>query len=373
MNEQDLIILPDEIKPADGRFGSGPSKVPVEHLQSLANTGDSLMGTSHRRPTVKGMVARIRSGLRDLFELPSDYEVVIGNGGATLFWDAAVFSLIDRRSEHLVFGEFSAKFAKAASACPHLSGIREIRSDYGDCPDPIADENVDVYALTHNETSTGVMAPISRPSENGLVLVDATSAAGTVQVDASVYDAYYFSPQKAFAADGGIYVAFLSPAAIERIAKLTSSRYVPAMLDLQIAVDNSRADQTYNTPALATLYLMERQIEWLLSSGGLAFSEKRTRDSANAIYGWAERSEYAQPFVTRPELRSNATATIDFSDQIDAQLVAKTLRANGIVDVEPYRKLGRNQLRVALFPAIDPSDIEALTACIDYIVERISA
>ena len=368
----DHLTIPDDLLPSDGRFGSGPSKVPVPTLEALADSSTSIMGTSHRRPAVKNLVGTVRSRLKDLFNLPDGYEVLLSNGGATLFWDAAAFSLINAKSEHLVFGEFSSKFASAAKKAPHLSGVVEVNADYGSCPDLVEDPSVDLYALTHNETSTGVMAPLSRPAGDALVAVDATSAAGTVMVDPSVFDVYYFSPQKAFASDGGIWFGLFSPAAIARVEEIKASgRYMPSSLDLSIAVQNSRENQTYNTPALATLFLMNETLAWMELHGGLEFTSKRCAASAATIYGWAERSAFATPYVTDPKLRSQAVATIDFAEQVDAEQVAKTLRANGIVDTEPYRKLGRNQLRIALFPAIDPTDIEALTACIDYVVERL--
>ncbi|MCL6538579.1 MAG: phosphoserine transaminase [Acidothermus sp.] len=376
MTDAPEIHIPANLKPRDGRFGSGPSKVRPEALAGLAATGTGYLGTSHRRPGVKNVVARIRRGLRDLFSLPEDYEVVLGNGGATAFWDIATFNLIRSRSQHLSFGEFSSKFAAAAKAAPFLDEPTILESEPGTHPWPRAEAGVDAYAFTHNETSTGVMMPIRRvdgADDGALVLVDATSAAGGLPIDIRETDVYYFSPQKCFAADGGLWIAILSPNALERVAQIRASgRWIPTFLDLTTAIDNSRQDQTYNTPALATLWLLADQIEWMNANGGLPFATGRTADSAQRLYTWAEKSEYATPFVADPEQRSHVVGTIDFDASIDATAVAKTLRANGIVDTEPYRKLGRNQLRIALFPAIDPDDVEALTACVDYVVARLS-
>lgn len=372
MSANSSITLPSEILPSDGRFGSGPSKIPTFFLDGLAETQDTLLGTSHRRPAVKDLVRVIRERMSELFKLPDGYEVVLGNGGATLFWDMAVHSLIRSSSEHLVFGEFSSKFAAAARQAPFIDSVKEVKAEYGSCPTLEEVEGIDTYALTHNETSTGVLAPLQRPqSPDALVLVDATSAAGAVPVDPSVFDAYYFSPQKAFASEGGLWIALLSPQAISRAVETVAlGRYIPTMLDLSVAIDNSRENQTYNTPAIATLYLINAQLEWLLSHGGLSYAAKRSADSATILYQWADSSAYAQPFVSDPALRSPVIGTIDFDDSVDAKAVAATLRANGIVDTEPYRKLGRNQLRIALFPSINPDDVEALTQCIDFIVGR---
>ncbi len=371
----DTIIIPDHLRPADGRFGAGPSKVRVEALHALAATGDSLLGTSHRQAPVKDLVGRVRAGISSLFDLPDGYEVVLGNGGATAFWDVATFGLIRERSQHLVFGEFSSKFATAAAAAPFLGEPTTISSDPGGRPSPQAEAGVDVYAWAHNETSTGVMAPVRRvegADEDALVLIDATSAAGGLPVDISQVDAYYFAPQKNFSSDGGLYVAVLSPAALERAAQIAASgRWVPAFLDLPTAIDNSTKNQTYNTPSVATLFLLGEQLDWLNSQGGLDFAVSRTSDSSNRLYTWAEKTSYTTPYVAEPDDRSLVIGTIDLDDAIDAAAVAKTLRANGIVDTEPYRKLGRNQLRIAMFPAIDPADVEALTACIDHVVERL--
>lgn len=369
------IVIPADLRPGDGRFGSGPSKVRPEALAGLAATGRSYLGTSHRQPGVRSVVGRIRSGLRELFALPAGHEVVLGNGGATAFWDIATFGLIRERSQHLSFGEFSAKFAAAAKRAPFLGEPTVIASEPGTHPQPRAEAGIDAYALTHNETSTGVAMPIRRVAgadPDALVLVDATSGAGGLPVAAAEFDAYYFAPQKCFAADGGLWVALLSPAALARIEQIAAAgRWVPASYDLSIALTNSRQDQTYNTPALATLFLLADQLEWLNDRGGLNWATARTADSADRLYTWAEKMSYASPFVADPAQRSNVVGTIDFTDAVDAAAVAKVLRANGIVDTEPYRKLGRNQLRIGMFPAVEPADVEALTACIDYVVERL--
>ncbi len=370
------VNIPKDLLPADGRFGAGPSKVRPAQLEALVATGRSYLGTSHRQAPVRDQVGRLRSGLGELFSLPEGYEVLLGNGGATEFWDIATFGLITQKSQHLSFGEFSSKFASAAKAAPFLDDPSVVQSDPGTHPLPVAEAGVDLYALTHNETSTGVMMPIARvegADEGALVAVDATSGAGGLPVDASQFDVYYFSPQKSFASDGGLWLALMSPAAIERIAAVKASgRWVPASYDLSIALDNSRLDQTYNTPALATVFLMAEQVDWLNGHGGLEWAVSRTRQSSDVLYGWADKSPVATPFVTDPAMRSQVIGTIDFDDSVDAAAVAKVLRANGIVDTEPYRKLGRNQLRIAMFPAIEPSDVAALTACIDHVVERLS-
>ncbi|HEY8305043.1 MAG TPA: phosphoserine transaminase [Solirubrobacteraceae bacterium] len=379
------LVIPDRLKPADGRFGCGPSKVRPEAIAGLARDGAALMGTSHRQAPVKGLVGEIRAGLRELFSAPEGYEVLLGNGGATAFWDAASFGLIERRSLHLSFGEFSQKFATVASDAPFLGDPVVVKAEPGSAPAPeeleaaldgIDGDQVDVVAWAHNETSTGVMTPVLRPKGAGesLVLIDATSAAGGLPVDLAQADAYYFAPQKAFAADGGLWLALLSPAARERIAKIAATaRFTPAFLSLPVALENSLKDQTYNTPALASLFLLAEQIRWMLELGGLDACVARTRESSSHLYQWAERSPLATPFVTAPADRSLVVGTIDFDDAIDAKLLACTLRANSIVDVEPYRKLGRNQLRIGMFPAVDPSDMQALTACIDWVVERIAS
>ncbi|WP_165986278.1 phosphoserine transaminase [Streptomyces sp. YIM 98790] len=369
------IQIPADIKPADGRFGSGPSKVRTEALSALAGTGASLLGTSHRQAPVKNLVGRVRQGLSELFSLPEGYEVVLGNGGTTAFWDIATHGLIARRSQHLSFGEFSAKFAKAAKLAPWLEEPTVIASEPGSVPQPRAEAGVDAYAFTHNETSTGAAAVLQRvpgADEGSLVLVDATSGAGGLPVDITETDVYYFAPQKSFAADGGLWIAVFSPAALERAAAVHGSgRHVPEFFSLPTAIDNSRKNQTYNTPAVATLFLLADQLDWINGQGGLDWAVRRTADSSSRLYAWAEKSPYATPFVTDPVHRSQVVGTIDFADEVDAAAVAKVLRANGIVDTEPYRKLGRNQLRVAMFPAVDPADVEALTACVDYVIERL--
>ncbi|HEX5366714.1 MAG TPA: phosphoserine transaminase [Acidimicrobiales bacterium] len=369
------IRIPDDLLPADGRFGSGPSKVRPEALNALADTGRQYMGTSHRQATVRFMVAGLRNGVAELLSLPDGYEVALGNGGTTAFWDAATFGLVEQRSQHLSFGEFSSKFAACAAAAPHLERPDVIEAPPGDAPQAKATPDVDAYCLTHNETSTGVAVDPRRPQgADGLVLVDATSAAGGLRLDTRQVDAYYFAPQKALASDGGLWLAALSPAAVERIERLAASdRWCPAFLDLGIALDNSRRDQTYNTPALATIFLAVQQVEWILHNGGLPFAAARCDRSADIVYGWAEASDYATPFVTDPALRSHVVATVDLDSSVDATAVGTVLRNNFVVDTESYRKLGRNQLRIAMFPAIEPDDVEALTRCIDHVVDRLRA
>ena len=366
------IVIPAEMKPADGRFGAGPSKIPAGALDALAATGSSLMGTSHRQAPVRNLVGRVREGLGELFTLPDGYEVVLGNGGATAFWDIATFGLIREKSQHLSFGEFSAKFAKAAAAAPFLAEPSVITSEPGSLPVPVVEEGVDAYAWAHNETSTAVMAPVQRVAgDDSLVLIDATSGAGGLPVDISQVDAYYFAPQKSFASDGGLWLALMSPAALERAASIAASgRWVPAFFDLPTAIDNSAKNQTYNTPSVATLFLMAEQLDWMNGQGGLEAMVKRTTASSEALYGWAERTSYTTPYVANPTHRSLVIGTIDFDDSVSADAVAATLRANGIVDTEPYRKLGRNQLRIAMYPAIDPADVRALTECVDFVVGR---
>lgn len=369
------LLIPAELKPSDGRFGAGPSKVRPEQLAALVDAAPLFMGTSHRQKPVKSLVGRVRSGLNELFSLPDGYEVVLGNGGATAFWDIAAFGLVNDRAQFLSFGEFGSKFAKGVGAAPHL-GVPTIHtSDPGDAPTFTAEAGVDTYATPQNETSTGVAVTPTRvggADEGALLLVDATSAAGGLPIDISETDAYYFAPQKNFASDGGLWFAIMSPAAIERAAAIEASdRWIPDFLNLQTAIDNSRLDQTYNTPALATLFLMAEQVDWFNENGGLAWTTSRTAESAANLYGWAEATSFTTPYVGDPAKRSQVIGTIDFDDAVDATVVAKTLRANGIVDTEPYRKLGRNQLRIAMFPAIEPSDIAALTNCIDWVVERI--
>ena len=374
MAPETTLQIPAEIKPADGRFGCGPSKVRPEALARLAERSD-LIGTSHRQAPVRDLVREVRSGLGELFSLPAGYEIVLGNGGTTAFWEAACAWLVRERALHLAYGEFSGKFAKSTTTAPFLEAPILIEAEPGDAPEPRADAAADAIAWAHNETSTGVMVPVERPegAAESLVLIDATSGAGGLPVDLEQCDAYYFAPQKGFASDGGLWLAALSPAAIARIEELDGAgdRWQPAFLSLQIALDNSRKEQTYNTPALATLLLLGDQIEWMLELGGLGGCVERTSDSSGRLYGWAERSEYASCFVADPAKRSLVVGTIDFDEQIDAAALAAALRANGIVDIEPYRKLGRNQLRVGMFPAVDPDDVEALTACIDWVVENV--
>jgi phosphoserine aminotransferase len=400
--EQTQLTIPAEMKPADGRFGCGPSKVRPQALAHLASDGAALMGTSHRQKPVKALVGEIRGGLRELFAVPDGYEVALGNGGATAFWDAAACGLIERRSLHLTYGEFSSKFAQVAAQAPFLEEPVVIEAEAGDAPDPAqaggaaAQTGVDAIGWAHNETSTGVMVPVVRPSTapadpspqdgvssaagEALVLVDATSGAGGLPVDVAQADAYYFAPQKSFAGDGGLWVALLSPAAQERIAKLAGTngsgpapRWIPQSLSLATALENSLKDQTYNTPAVATLFLLADQIRWMLDGGGLDWCVSRTSASSAHLYEWAQRTPCTAPFVADPAKRSLVVGTIDFDDAVDAAAVAKTLRANGIVDTEPYRKLGRNQLRIGMFPAVEPADVQALTACIDWVVERIGS
>jgi phosphoserine aminotransferase len=367
------LVIPEAIRPADGRFGCGPSKVRPEQLADLAQSGAALMGTSHRQAPLKGLVGRVRSGLRELFSLPDDYEVALGNGGTTAFWDAAAACLVRERALHLTFGEFSQKFATVTKRAPFLSDPIVVEAEPGDAPEPTTDPSADVVAWAHNETSTGVMVPVQRPPTDGLVLIDGTSAAGGVPLDARQADAYYFAPQKNFAADGGLWLALLSPAALQRIEEVSNEdRWIPESLSLVTAVDNSRKDQTYNTPAVATLFLLADQIEWMLAHGGLEWCVQRTTESSQHLYAWAEAAAFASPFVTDPTKRSLVVGTVDFAEDVDAAAVAATLRANGIVDTEPYRKLGRNQLRIGMFPAVEPDDVRALTACIDWVVERLS-
>ncbi|MCH9767557.1 MAG: phosphoserine transaminase [Actinomycetia bacterium] len=367
------LTIPPELKPADGRFGCGPSKVRGEQLQALLAAAD-VFGTSHRQAPVKNLVARVRDGLRQLFSLPDGYEVILGNGGSTAFWDAAAFGLIDKRSLHLTYGEFSSKFASAAAKNPFVGDPVIIKADAGSAPKPVSDPSVDLIAWAQNETSTGVAVPVQRPHGSGdaLIAIDATSAAGGLPVNISDADAYYFAPQKNFAGDGGLWIALLSPAALARVDAIAGAgRWVPEFLSLPIAIENSLKNQTYNTPAIATLVLLAEQIDWLRDNGGLDWATKRTADSSARLYSWAEASSFATPFVVDPALRSQVVGTIDFTDAVDAGAVAATLRANGIVDTEPYRKLGRNQLRVGMFPAVEPDDVSALTQCIDWVTERL--
>jgi phosphoserine aminotransferase len=374
MATQTTAQIPSEIKPADGRFGCGPSKVRPAALERLAERSD-LMGTSHRQEPVRDLVRRVRTGLGELFSLPDGYEIALGNGGTTAFWEAATAWLVRERALHLTYGEFSSKFAKSTGAAPFLQDPIVVEAEPGDAPDPVSDPAADVIAWAHNETSTGVMVGVERPAgaADSLVLIDATSGAGGLPVSIADADAYYFAPQKGFAADGGLWLAALSPAAIARIEELdgAADRWQPAFLSLQTALENSRKEQTYNTPALATLLLLNDQVQWMLGLGGLAGCVERTSDSSGRLYGWADRSEFASPFVADPAKRSLVVGTIDFDEKVDAAALAAALRANGIVDVEPYRKLGRNQLRIGMFPAVDPDDVEALTACIDWVIANV--
>ena len=368
----ETVIIPQDLKPLDGRFGSGPSKIRDEAVRALASASAGLLGTSHRRVGVRSIMGRVREGLQQLFDLPDGYEVVLGNGGSTAFWDAMAFGLIERRSHHYVFGEFSSKCA-AAAAAPHLAAPVRIESDPGTHPGFEEVSGVDLHALTHNETSTGVAMPVVRDPHSGLVAVDATSAAGGMPVDPSQFDLYYFAPQKCFASDGGLWIALCSPAALDRIERIhASDRYIPASLDLQIALDNSRKNQTYNTPALATLFLLDHQIQWMLEEGGLEWAAARSARSSGVLYDWAERHPVAEPYVKDAEQRSPVVVTIDFAAEIDAARVAATLRANGILDTEPYRKLGRNQLRIAAYPAIDPDDVARLARSIDFVIDALT-
>jgi len=378
MADSAAIRIPSSLLPADGRFGSGPSKVRPEQVEALAAVARTYLGTSHRQKTVKAQVAGLRAGLAELFALPDGYEVVLSNGGSTAFWDAAAFGLVRRRSQHLSFGEFGAKFAKAVADAPFLEAPSVLTSDPGDAPDFAPEPGVDVYASPHNETSTGVAIEVRRvpvgatTDADALMLWDATSAAGGLPMDPAEADVYYFAPQKSFGSDGGLWVALMSPAALARIEEIKASgRWIPAFLDLATAVEQSRLDQTYNTPALATIFLMAEQVDWFNEQGGLDWCVKRTAESSAILYSWAETSSYATPYVADPAKRSQVVGTIDLDGSVDAAAVAKTLRANGIVDVEPYRKLGRNQLRVAMFPAVEPADVLALTACIDHVVQHI--
>jgi phosphoserine aminotransferase len=366
------VQIPHDLKPADGRFGCGPSKVRPEQLASLASEGAKVMGTSHRQKPVKQVVARVREGLRELFAVPDDYEVVLGNGGTTCFWDAAALGLVRQRALHLSYGEFSNKFAKVTAGAPFLEEPIVVDAAPGDAPLPISDPSCDVVAWAHNETSTGVMVPVHRVGD-GLVLIDATSGAGGLPVDVTEADVYYFAPQKSFAADGGLWLALMSPAARERVAEIHASpRWIPEFLSLATALENSSKDQTYNTPSVATIWLLAEQLDWMNGNGGLDWCVRRTTESSSILYGWAEGCRFAEPFVKDQAKRSLVVGTIDFDEDVDAAAVAATLRANGIVDTEPYRKLGRNQLRIGMFPAIEPDDVLLLTRSIDYVVERLA-
>jgi phosphoserine aminotransferase len=370
----DPIRIPDDLKPVDGRFGSGPSKVRPEGVEALSRVATSLLGTSHRQRPVKDQVARLRAGIAEFFSAPDGYEVIISNGGTSAFWETAVFGLIRDKAQFAEFGEFGAKFVKAVRDAPFLAEPTVHKAPGGSAAYLTAEAGVDAYASVHNETSTGVAVPVRRVAgadPGALLLTDATSGGGSLEVDLTQTDVYYLAPQKAFGSDGGLWIALMSPAAIERAHEIKASgRYIPQFLDLVTAIEQSRLEQTYNTPALATVFLAAEQVDWMNAQGGLGWAAKRSAESAAAIYGWAERSAVASPFVTDPALRSNAVATIDFADGVDAAAIAKVLRANGIVDTEPYRKLGRNQLRVALYPTVDPADVEALTRCIDYVIHK---
>ncbi|SDQ65479.1 phosphoserine transaminase [Quadrisphaera sp. DSM 44207] len=375
MSTVPAITIPVDLLPRDGRFGSGPSKVRPAQVEALAAAGTTLLGTSHRQAPVKGLVRRAREGLRALFEAPDGYEVVLGNGGSTAFWDVAALCLVRERSQHLAFGEFGDRFAAVTAGAPFLADPDVRRAEPGTRPSPSAVAGVDVYAWPHNETSTGVVAPVQRVAgadDGALVVVDATSAAGGLAVDVAQTDAYYFAPQKSFASDGGLWLALLSPAAVERVGALAGARWVPPSLDLGVALANSRRDQTLNTPAVATLLLLAEQVDWLLERGGLAWAAARTADSASRLYGWAEASAHARPFVADPAARSSVVGTIDLDASVDAAAVAAALRANGVVDLEPYRGLARNQLRVGMYPAVEPDDVSALTACVDFVLERLA-
>ncbi|WP_134729455.1 phosphoserine transaminase [Amycolatopsis nivea] len=368
------LTIPADLKPADGRFGCGPSKVREEQLAALARSGSTYLGTSHRQKPVKSLVGRVRAGLSELFSLPDGYEVILGNGGTTAFWDAAAFGLVRERAQHFTYGEFSSKFATVTNKAPFLGESIVVKADPGSAPEIAYSHGADLVGWAHNETSTGVAVPVRRPegSDGALVAIDATSGAGGLPVKAEDFDVYYFAPQKSFASDGGLWIALASPAAIERIGEIGGGdRWIPEFLSLTTALDNSRKDQTYNTPAVSTLFLLAEQIEWMNGQGGLDWTTSRTKESSSRLYEWAEKTSYTTPFVSNPELRSQVVGTVDFADEVDAAAVAKALRANGIVDTEPYRKLGRNQLRVGLFPAIDPDDVTKLTQSIEYVVERL--
>ncbi|MDN4483554.1 phosphoserine transaminase [Demequina lignilytica] len=371
-----LIEIPHDLLPRDGRFGSGPSKVSDAQVSALVASQPSVLGTSHRQAPVKGLVGDVRRMLAELYSLPEGYEVVLGNGGSTLFWDAAAFSLVDELAQHCAFGEFGAKFAKATDLAPHLRRSSVRTAEPGGIVLPEAEDGVDVYAWPHNETSTGAIAPVLRPAgtEGALTVVDATSAAGGTLVDLTRADVYYFAPQKSFASDGGLWFAFMSPAALARVEAIADAkRWVPESLSLGAAIDNSRANQTLNTPAVATLVMMRAQLEWMLAGGGLPFAAGRSAESSTAIYDWAEGTSWATPFVTDPAHRSPVVATIDLDPSVDSAVLRTHLRGNGIVDIDPYRKLGRNQIRVGVYPAVDPDDVRALLACIDHVVERLGS
>ena len=375
MSEPGAIVIPHDLLPVDGRFGSGPTKIREAQLAELTAAGRTVLGTSHRQAPVRRVVQRVREGLVALFGLPENYEVVLGNGGPTAFWEIAAFGLISNKAQHLSFGEFSSKFAKATQMAPWLTDPSVISSEPGTHPAPVAEAGIDAYALTHNETSTGVAMPVRRVAsadDGALVLVDATSAASGIVVDPAQFDAYYFAPQKCFGSDGGLWIALMSPGAIDRAGRIAASgRYIPEFLSLQTAIDNSRLQQTYNTPAVATLIMLAEQVDWMLSQGGMAWTTERTAASSGILYNWADKSTLATPFVADPSQRSQVVVTIDFADVVQATDISRALRANGIVDTDSYRKLGRNQLRIGTFPAVEPADVEALTGCIDYVLERL--
>ncbi|MGN6751739.1 MAG: phosphoserine transaminase [Intrasporangium sp.] len=376
MTDAPAVTIPQDLLPSDGRFGSGPSKVRPEQVEYLSSIARTVLGTSHRQAPVKNLVGAVREGIGSLFNLPEGYEVILGNGGSTAFWDIAAFGLVRDRAQHLSFGEFSSKFGKVTSQAPFLGESTIIEAAPGTLAEPKAEAGVDVYAWPHNETSTGVMAPVKRvdgADDDALVLIDATSGAGGLPVDVREADVYYFAPQKSFASDGGLWLALFSPAALARVDEITATgRWVPDFFDLPTAIDNSRKNQTYNTPAVATLAMLANQLEWLNGNGGLDGATARTKDSSTRLYDWAEKTSYTAPYVADPAARSQVVGTIDFDDAVDAAAVAKALRANGVVDVEPYRKLGRNQLRVAMFPAVEPEDVTKLTQCIDHVVSQLS-
>ncbi len=375
MTDTATVTIPAELLPQDGRFGCGPSKVRPAQIDYLASVGRTVLGTSHRQAPVRNLVGEVRNGLADLFSLPEGYEIILGNGGSTAFWDIAAFGLVRDRAQHLAFGEFSAKFGSVTQKAPFLGDPTIIKGEPGTLPTPSAEPGVDVYAWAHNETSTGVMAPVNRvkgADEGALMLIDATSGAGGLPVDIAESDVYYFGPQKCFAADGGLWLAAFSPAALARVDEIAASaRWVPDFFSLPTAISNSRLNQTYNTPAVSTLALLSNQISWINDQGGLNWAVKRTADSSSRLYAWAEATAYTSPFVADPSARSLVVGTVDFTDQVDAASVAAVLRANGVVDVEPYRKLGRNQLRVGMFPAVDPDDISKLISSIEYVVSQI--
>lgn len=370
----DELVIPPALLPADGRFGSGPSRVRDAQIQAVVAAQPHVMGTSHRQAPVKGLVGAVREGLKELYALPDGYEVVLGNGGSSVFWDAATFSLVQTRAQHCAFGEFGAKFAKATASAPFLADSQVIEAPAGEVAKPQAADGIDVYAWPHNETSTGAMAPVQRPEGIGdaLTVIDGTSAAGGLALDPTQADVYYFAPQKSFGSDGGLWLALMSPEAVERIGRIaTSGRWIPATLDLATALENSRANQTLNTPAVATLVMLAAQLEWLNDNGGMDFATTRTSESARRVYDWAAASDFAQPFVAKAEDRSSVVATIDLDDSVDSAALRAVLRRNGVVDIDPYRKLGRNQIRVGMFPAVEPDHVSALTECIDWVVERL--